>query len=270
MLSKKQQNDIDKDLKVYYSFNKEEFPIYDNSGNGNHIKRNTPLPEFGSDEMFKSHLVFDGTDKYLEIPKYQLSEGTISIWMNGKSNTTQIIIGSYNSLSIGLMSNTIIGFSGIGMLKGDIIGSTWIDDKWNQITITKKGSNIQYYINGSPIGTNGTDQWSWSDTDYSYIGKRNPNTSGSPYNAKCKIADLRLYNSILTPDQVKNLYESKTKLDKNGNLYTSELIEIDEGQPKILKNGTVQTEEFIEIDEIDESMKLFKHQIKIKGNLVED
>ncbi len=151
-----------------------------------------------------SSINFDGTDDYITLPTFTYtSNASISVWVKGSYlNGNQIIIGSPNSISLGLYNSGsdkgLIGSANISKAVG--IANNFVNDSWNHLVVTLDNpGNATYYCNGQPLTNNGTNNWSWSSG--SYIGKRD---SGNYFSGQ--IDDVRIYNYALTEEQIKQVY----------------------------------------------------------------
>ncbi|MDD4027296.1 MAG: DUF2341 domain-containing protein, partial [Candidatus Shapirobacteria bacterium] len=89
----------------------------------------------GASGRNNSSLNFDGTDDYISIPTYTYTtNATISVWVKGSyTNGDQIIIGSPNSISLGLYNvgstKALIGSAGVSKSVG--IAYNFINNSWN-------------------------------------------------------------------------------------------------------------------------------------------
>lgn len=93
-------------------------------------------------------------------------------------------------------------------------------NEWTMITMTRNSSETKYYINGSLAGT-GT-AGTIPSGNY-FIGSW---STSSGQNYKGKVSDVRIYNTVLSESDIKELYETSASIDKNGNLYCRELVEV--------------------------------------------
>ena len=162
----------------------------------------------GATGKFNSSLSLDGTDDYVTIPQYNLSNNSsISAWVKGSyTNGNQIVVGSKDSIAIGLYNSSgykIIGYaSSNGTYKAvGVVDNIFVNNSWNHLIVTLDNSgNPSYYCNGILLTTSGTNYWTWTDNT-AYIGRR---TSGTYF--KGQVDDVRIYNYPLTPEQIKIIY----------------------------------------------------------------
>lgn len=92
-------------------------------------------------------------------------------------------------------------------------------NKWNMITMTRNTSESKFYINGERkiTGTAGT-----IPSGNYFIGAWR---TSSEQNYKGKISDFRLYSTVLSVEDIQELYNVSASIDKNGNMYAYEFKE---------------------------------------------
>ena len=92
-------------------------------------------------------------------------------------------------------------------------------NKWNMITMTRNASEAKFYINGELkiTGSAGT-----IPSGNYFIGAWN---TSSQQNYKGRISDFRLYSTVLSVEDIKELYNTSASIDKNGNMYAYEFKE---------------------------------------------
>ena len=123
-------------------------------------------------------------------------------------------------------SNNIMWFRGPsgqssgGFNMNSSSSSGWFSkDTWHQIALTGNGQTKQYicYLDGVQCGTYNGSANSWSPTGQFYIG--------DTVEATADFSDYRIYATALTPEQIKELYNTSATIDNNGNVYAREVIE---------------------------------------------
>ena len=97
--------------------------------------------------------------------------------------------------------------------------ATYELNKWNMITMTRNTSETKFYINGELkiTGSAGT-----IPSGNYFIGAWN---TSSQQNYKGRISDFRLYSTVLSVEDIKELYNISASVDKNGNMYAYEFKE---------------------------------------------
>ena len=123
-------------------------------------------------------------------------------------------------------SNNIMWFRGpSGQSSGGFNMNTssnngWFSkDTWHQIALTGNGQTKQYicYLDGVQCGTYNGSANSWSPTGQFYIG--------DTIEATADFSDYRIYSTVLSPEAIKELYNTSATIDNNGNIYSRELVE---------------------------------------------
>ena len=97
--------------------------------------------------------------------------------------------------------------------------ATYELNKWNMITMTRSTSETRFYINGELkiTGSAGT-----IPSGSYFVGAWK---TSNEQNYKGKISDFRLYSTVLSVEDIKELYSTSASVDKNGNMYAYEFKE---------------------------------------------
>lgn len=216
---------------------------YDTSGFGNNgEKKNKPTYSADSPIGDSSIALQRTNSQYIQLPEMTLPDTlTINFWAKVNSfggwqrffefaDALQGANGNYRFL-FGTFSNTkqlglhIYGGSDgtIGLFVNSNIGE--IDTNWHSYSISINKTILNIFYDGKNIlNKTITDNFPIHKRQYSYIGK-------SSYAADAyfdgKISDFRIYSTALTADDIKQLYQTKAKIDKNGNVYGSQFIDND-------------------------------------------
>lgn len=146
---------------------------------------------------------------------------------------------------------------------------TSILNGWHMFTGTADNSTINFYIDGELIGTGenaATTEFSYAN-NYIFIGGEAKWNTTTPYSTiNGLFGDTRIYATALTPHQIKELYQTSTTIDKNGNIYTREYIE-NNANININKNGQLQSNKIVDSNDI--TIANFKKSDKsINGNTI--
>jgi len=146
---------------------------------------------------------------------------------------------------------------------------TSILNGWHMFTGTADNSTINFYIDGELIGTGenaATTEFSYAN-NYIFIGGEAKWNTTTPYSTiNGLFGDTRIYATALTPHQIKELYQTSTTIDKNGNIYAREYIE-NNANININKNGQLQSNKIVDSNDI--TIANFKKPDKsINGNTI--
>lgn len=131
-----------------------------------------------------------------------------------------------------------------------------LNDKLHHIAVTYDGFKQKMYLDGILVASKTVSTThtpiKLNSSRKTYVGKRGYNN----YPFSGNMQDVRIYATALTEDDVKDLYNVRHSIDKQGNYYTYELIE-GETSVGMKKSGQTNCDEFIEEDGI----------FRIKNNL---
>lgn len=99
--------------------------------------------------------------------------------------------------------------------------SGWFSKEvWHQIALTGNGTTKQYlcYLDGVQCGSYNGSSNTWTPDGKIYFG--------DTIEATADFSDCRVYATVLTTAQIKELYETSMSIDNNGNIHTRELVEL--------------------------------------------
>ena len=210
-------------------FNLDNTIIYDSSGYGNNGIVNGTLNISTSSPRYNISTMFDGVTNCIQVPYNAICPDnifTINLWFKkdsiGTKNYETLFggpsgfemdtrSGSATTLSLYMASTR----SGKRNLVTELIFGTWY-----MITMVRDGTKERYYVNGiyqseidakaMPTGIYRIGAWA-SNTGQNYYGE---------------LSDFRLYNTPLSVDDILELYHTSASIDKNGNIYARELVEL--------------------------------------------
>lgn len=168
-----------------------------------------------TDNFTKSYFNFDGADDYIIASGINLQQNfTLEAWINMTTRTNFGIFGQgITNTSQGL--HILYNYGSRGMIYGlysndNDYGSNWIGDtgRWYHVLFTYNNSNYdkQFYANGVL-------QTPSSSVENQYIGSGdfrigNTYSTGNPSPANGKIAKARIYNKVLSQEEVlQNYYQ---------------------------------------------------------------
>lgn len=202
--------------------------VHDCSGYDNHAELAlATTPRWVPDAKIGSGAYeFDGATQYFKIPKYSKDDNvTISLWVNtSQSLGSQILIGDYNSIGIGIHSGTIIGTCTFAKPVG-ILDNNFKNNSWNHISVVSDNGNMRYYCNGVLLQNGNNNNWGWSNDSFAVIGRRSPGSSSTPYYVNGLIDDVRIYATALSDEDILELYQTRGSIDSHGNLYVQDINE---------------------------------------------
>jgi len=165
-------------------------------------------------------LDFDGTDDSINLSNFASSFNfgsnpfSISVWLQYASGNAQPD-RIFEKLATGYV--TLIWYVGNKVMYQGNNGSSWdagvvsavalTNDVWAHVCVTKTGTTVTMYINGSDAVT-GTAHSDYNDTTSGSAALGTAaGGSGNPW--KGKIANFQIYNAALTHAQVKDMYNSQ-------------------------------------------------------------
>lgn len=223
-----------------YGNNFHSSTIYDSSGYGNHgISISSPTSS-NNTIRYKNSLLFDGIDDAIQFPYNQINPSgifTVNLWFYKSelgSKNYETLFGGPSGFEMDTRSGSSTTLSlYMASTRGGNVFSPFELNTWYMVTMVRDGTNELYYINGNLVKTIEAKPM---PTGTYYIGAWNVSTS---QNYKGNISDFRLYATVLTEEQIKELYNASATIDNNGNIYSRGFIEND--SLNITKTGLFQT-----------------------------
>ena len=259
--------------------------IYDYSGYGNNGIIIGDTFELSSDSAKYSHSISLPNDNWIRVinrPTIVCSHDaiTVNIWAKIATSWTYnkgalISCQENGGWAIGKNSSNILYFEiyadgAYRVAKApDSTYLTSILNGWHMFTGTADNSTINFYIDGELIGTGentATTDFSYYN-NYIFIGGEAKSNNTIPYSAiNGLFGDTRIYATALTSHQIKELYQTSTTIDKNGNIYAREYIE-NNTNININKNGQLQSNKIVDSNDI--TIANFKKSDKsINSNII--
>lgn len=240
-LSVKEVKEIAKGLIVHYDFNMipKNNIVCDSSGFKNH-SINMVAPTWNTESNLGDHCIsgIDGSAKYIQLPNAAkiTDAASVSFWIRIDTSGT-----NWTSLFGGLRDGPNDGKYGISIhintenkifskmygtsAKIDLTSSTALNATgWNHVVITNKNNSHSIYINGVQTATGTTDigALNWTNVPNLYLGRATDNYA----NRSLSIDDFRLYSTMLSDNDVLELYQTKASVSKNGKLFANEICEV--------------------------------------------
>lgn len=199
---------------------------YDSSGYGNNGTIFGDLQITSDSASGRYSAVFNGSDTAIQTPNLAtlITDGiyTINLWFNvpelGSKPWGTFYGGpsGYEFSSRRGSTPTIVAYSWGQNSSG---GYEYNLNTWYMLTVVRTTSDSKWYINGELYytGTAG----SIPSGNY-FIGAW---SNATLQNFNGKISDFKIFATALSADDVKAEYNRKAAIDKNGNLFTGEIIE---------------------------------------------
>lgn len=215
--------------------------VYDTSGFGNNgVFNNTKTYSIDTPLYDSSTNLQRTNSNYINLQNtYITNQSTINLW--GKVNTfggwqrffefANALAGATGNHRILLGTSQNTQRLGLHIYGGDTgttslyenSNITTIDMNWHMYSIVFNKTNLKVFIDGTSIvDKTMTQELTSMVRQYSYIGK-------SSYSADAyfdgNISDFRIYSTALSAEDIKQLYQSKARIDKNGNVYCNQFVE---------------------------------------------
>lgn len=205
------------DIEIYEL--QEEDIIHDISGyQRNGIKTNVV---FSPDTpKYNGSSYFDGTS-LIQANSLPAEVKTISVWCKTTKNksTSQFICqDSVSGLCVTFYKGTIISHLGGSSSTGSkcTLGDSYIENGWNHFVVLKTGTHTrEVYCNGVKLTPTSNDYWS-ANTGF-FVGARNASKTYPFYGY---ISDLRAYTTLLSEEDILDLYHAPISLISSDILQT--------------------------------------------------
>ena len=162
---------------------------------------NWQLPDYSKQALFsQKSFTFDGVDQYISVPSFTTSGNdlTLSFWFNAvnlSSGTSAFLWGDSNNYVTYNLNEVIYakinGNTSILVANSGGVPQLFGLDNWHNLTITKSGSTVTWFVDGvsfSDLGTGGTGGFSM-DT----IGSA---TAGAYYFLDGSIDDVAIFDEV--------------------------------------------------------------------------
>lgn len=211
--------------------------IYDSSGYSNNgtivgsLTTSTPSPRYSCATKF------DGASRITHdtLPSIY----TLSCWCKtdkNKSTSQFMVADSGSSMCISFYNGTIIGVFGTIRSTGSkcTLGSEYKENDWNHIVVVKTSEDGQRDIYCNGVKLTPTSNNYWNATTGFWVGTRDASQTNPFYG---NIVDVRAYATALTPEQIKELYNTSMSIDNKGNIHARELIVEDTNNISTNKRG---------------------------------
>ena len=262
---------------LYSQLGYDSTTMYDTSGFGNNGVMVNNIIHTSNTPLYDSSINLQRINSnYIDLQNtYITNQSTINLWgkvntfnnyqrffefcnaLQGATGSHRITLGTYQSTQQ-LALRIYGGDTGITSLYVNNI--TTIDTNWHMYSIVFNKTNLKVFIDGTSIvDATMTQELTSMVRQYSYIGKSS--YSGDSY-FDGNISDFRIYSTALSAEDIKQLYESRARIDKDGNVYCNQFVESsDMGNSNVDKKGILHTNSLIEIKS-EEKCKIYKQDIQ--------
>ena len=237
VLSAKEIKELSKALVVHYTFDSSS--IGDGSGFGKSITSSNAAINTDT-AIGVGSLKCSGNTSVISTVTGDITQGvTVSFWAKGSiPSDSRVIFADYNSkLAFGFYSNgqAIITCSGHSKKGLTSLSSVWTSG-WNHVVLQRDASGeISCKINGTtPLRATSTNEWTHSSTDSLSIGCRYSGSWTSYFTGY--ISDFRVYHTLLSADDISDLYNTHWSVNRNGKVFTN-TIEENSTSSKITSKG---------------------------------
>ena len=182
-------------------------------------------------------------NQYLSVTSPSSSTKTISFWIKTPKTASTVAFADYKSkLGFGFNASGYIIATCDSFSKPMFTNtSALVANTPSHIVIRKNSDNVELFINGVQQTANGSTNYWTHSTDTLMIGRRSTGSRMS-----CNISDFRMYATMLSNDDILDLYHTSLKQMKNGTNRTFELKEDIIGKVQIKKNGLLVNNSFEE------------------------
>lgn len=228
---------------LYTTLGYDSTTVYDTSGFGNDGTMVNNIAHTSDTPLYDSSINLQrANSNYINLQNtYITNQSTINFWgkvntfsgwqrffefcnvLQGATGNHRILLGTYqNTQQLGL--HIYGGETGTTSLYVNS-NITTIDTNWHMYSVVFNKTNLKVFMDGkSIVDATITQELTSMVRQYSYIGK-------SSYSADSyfdgNISDFRIYSTALSAEDIKQLYQSKVRIDKSGNLYCNQFVEMD-------------------------------------------
>ena len=199
---------------------------YDVSGNGNNGTKNGTLTNSSNTSRNSICTTFaSGSHIAATInPTGYANSYTFSWWGKYTNYSGHMMWGfaNGNRLNLYMSSGNFYWNTGDGNNNPfNVSAATYGDGNWHHFAISGDGTTTKLYIDGE-FKANAKTYKGVTGTSLYFNGW----DSSTSYNFSGSLSDFRLYSTVLSADDIKELYQSASSIDKNGNLFGYEFVEI--------------------------------------------
>lgn len=201
--------------------------IYDSSGYSNNGIIVGSLTVSARSPRYSCAMKFDGNTSCIKIPYNEINPDrifTVNLWFHKDalgSKNYETLFGGPSGFEMDTRAGASTTLSlYMASVRGGNAFSPFNLNEWYMVTMVRNGTNEMYYINGELKKT--IEAKSMPSGQYR-IGAQASDTGQNYYG---DISDFRIYATALTPEQIKELYNTSMSIDDKGNIHARELVEL--------------------------------------------
>lgn len=231
-----------------------ECMAYDSSGYQNNGTIVGNIQSISDSPKYAAAASFDGDTSAIQIPfntSAWQTDFTINLWFKKETLGTKNYETLFGGPS-GFEMDTRAGAAStlslyMASTRGGTIFSPFEFNKWYMVTLVNNGINQLYYINGKLKKT--IDVKPMPAGNY-FIGSWQTAIKQNYYGY---ISDFRIYATVLSSEDIKELYQKSVFIDRNQNLYVKILLE-DSNKRYFSKKGISYFNQYIQFDSINNNI----------------
>lgn len=220
--------------------------VYDLSGYDNNGTINANLQIVNESSRYDKSTLFDGINSSITVPYNAINPSaifTLNLWFKKNalgSKNYETLFGGPSGFEMDTRANNASTLSlYMASVRGGNVFSPFNFGEWYMITMTRDGVNEKYYVNGV---LKKTIEAKAMPTGTYYIGAWKTAAQQNYYG---EISDFRIYATILSDDDITELYNTSAFICNNGSVASYEFNE-NASVPQSFKNGIFSTEEYFE------------------------
>ncbi|WP_444994538.1 RHS repeat-associated core domain-containing protein [Aliikangiella sp. IMCC44359] len=194
----------------------------DSEANANHgtYYRGYTLQQEGQNPTSKSIKLNGSANTYVGLgnpTEFQLNTGTVEAWIKTQDAGSEYrgIIVKHYAYALFLRNNELVIYDW-SLSQRTETGVTLNDNQWHHIIMSFDSGvtdGTKVYVDGQLVLTT---TWSVSNQNHQIVLGAG-NKSGQYQNFNGYIDDVKIYNEVLTPEQISTSYSSQFSYDANGN-----------------------------------------------------
>jgi hypothetical protein len=245
-LSQKEINDLVKAKVLQYNFNKDDALVMDASGYKRYgVSSGNPIISNSISKLGTGSLQMNGSSQYVDTNfglNYNPSTNPITFCLWVKTNDTSasdMYLATSNGSNQRMYIAQYLGYWDIG-----IQTSAWLSPgsgvlvttNWTHLALRMNGTSAEFFVNGNLVQTK-------NYTNYTFARNIWIGHNGTvSYTPNGNIDDVRIYATALSDADILDLYQTRAKIDNQGNLYANEFVEDYEVAPGLTLTGLFDTQ----------------------------